>query len=298
MLFLGAALPVQAQDGQRRILAVSVINQKDGNPVPGLTVANFHGELHEKPVKILSVAEDTGSRHIALVVDTSRGMGNDRTRWGFAWDAAEDLVVSLTPENKFVFLTVADHLQEHTDLSSDLETLRSALHRLRESKAAGPTALYDGVIRTAKAFYSPGFADVICLITDGVDTASTQSTKEAETVVARAGLRVFVIWVRPAEGYTAGRDIRLASRWMARMAEMSGGFVLRPRSYKRDRVAQELSPLLGLVTHVYRIEVEFPCAVEKPTEWKLEVVDADGKKRKNVDVSYARLLVPLEKPER
>ena len=42
----------------------------------------------------------------------------------------------------------------------------------------------------------------------------------------------------------------------------------------------------------YRVEMELPVAVDKARDWKLEVVDAKGKRRKDVEVVYPRKLVP------
>ena len=46
------------------------------------------------------------------------------------------------------------------------------------------------------------------------------------------------------------------------------------------------------------VEVELPRAVDKPREWELEAVDADGKKMKNVRVVYPRTLVPCQESVR
>jgi hypothetical protein len=40
-------------------------------------------------------------------------------------------------------------------------------------------------------------------------------------------------------------------------------------------------------------ELSLDSAVDKPRNWKLETVGSDGKKRKDVEVAYPRLLVPL-----
>jgi hypothetical protein len=296
-VLLSVCAVTQTPPPEARTLAVSVVD-REGKPVPKLAASNFRGEFRGEPVKILAATVDQSPRRIALVVDTSAGMGKDATRWRFAWDAAEDLVLSLAPVHEIVFLTVADKLWQHTKLLSDPKALQSALQEAREREAAGATALYDGVIQASRGFSSPGLGDAICLVTDGVDNVSTQTASEVETAVARAGLRLFVVWITPMEGYTAvGTEIRYgrpSTERTDRIAETSGGFVLRPRSYKPDQVGKELAPLRSRLTYVYRLDLEFPETINKPRKWKLEVVDANGKKRRNVAVSYPRLLVPSQ----
>jgi hypothetical protein len=40
-------------------------------------------------------------------------------------------------------------------------------------------------------------------------------------------------------------------------------------------------------------ELSLDSAVDKPRNWKLETIGSDGKKLKDVEVAYPRLLVPL-----
>jgi hypothetical protein len=42
----------------------------------------------------------------------------------------------------------------------------------------------------------------------------------------------------------------------------------------------------------YRLEVELPAETEKPRDWKLDMVDAQGKRRKDVGVVYPQKLGP------
>ncbi len=68
----------------------------------------------------------------------------------------------------------------------------------------------------------------------------------------------------------------------------------------RDRVSKAYVPLEGVpeslvqfyrqMGEFYRVEVELPREVDKAREWELEVVGADGKKRKDVRVVYPRRL--------
>jgi len=42
----------------------------------------------------------------------------------------------------------------------------------------------------------------------------------------------------------------------------------------------------------YRLDVRLPETVEKPTKWKLEVIDTNGKPIRGVEVHYPQELMP------
>jgi len=48
-----------------------------------------------------------------------------------------------------------------------------------------------------------------------------------------------------------------------------------------------------LISHSYRVAVEFSGPIDKPRQWNLEVVDANGKQIKGLITAYPQLLVPL-----
>ncbi|MGA2076046.1 MAG: hypothetical protein ABSH52_21365 [Terriglobia bacterium] len=45
----------------------------------------------------------------------------------------------------------------------------------------------------------------------------------------------------------------------------------------------------------YRLDVRLPETVEKPTKWKLEVIDTNGKPIRGVEVHYPQELMPCAK---
>lgn len=89
-------------------------------------------------------------------------------------------------------------------------------------------------------------------------------------------------WWRP------GLEFPQAESWTRRLPEATGGLVV------RDESLEEVRSFGPLIAEVYRLEVALPQEIDKPREWKLEVVDAGGRKRKDVRVAYPRLLVPKE----
>jgi hypothetical protein len=52
-----------------------------------------------------------------------------------------------------------------------------------------------------------------------------------------------------------------------------------------------------MITDAYRLELDFPRAVDKPREWKLEVVGPDGKKLPNCRLVYPHMVSPVVPPK-
>jgi hypothetical protein len=59
-----------------------------------------------------------------------------------------------------------------------------------------------------------------------------------------------------------------------------------------DVALQRLSQQMG---EFYRLDVRLPESVNKPTKWKLAVVDASGRPMRGVEVHYPQELMPCAK---
>ncbi len=293
LIAVSASLPLSAQAPapapERRTIAVSVLD-KDGKAVHGLTAENFRGEFRGQPVRILSATEDSSPRRIYLLVDTSRGMFGV---WRFVWGAAEDLVLKLTPEHQIAVVRFDLDAKQLSGFSNDQASLLQALRTSQKDEAVGGTALYDTVLRAGRSFSSPAFGDAVYVITDGQDTASRYTLKEAQTDLASNGVRVFAFWVKPQPVQYGFPAVDRTERLVRDLTQATGGSYLATGRYTEQEVADRVRSLYVAITNMYRLEVEFPQRVDKPRDWTLEVIGADGKKLEDVEVARPRLLVPL-----
>jgi hypothetical protein len=276
--FVGVLLPLSAQYGQRRVVAVDVVD-RDGNQVPMLTAADFRGEFRGQPVTIQSAAPATSARRVAMIVDTSGRA--ERSPSGFVWSTTENLIRRLTPDHGVRIFTVTDTLRSHSDLSTDVGALQEGLNEAKGHPFEGGSSLYDGMLAAGRAIARGELGDVICLISDGEDTTSYATARDVEIALVRSGIRLF--WIR------MGAAIR--SERLADIIEATGGLVFEPGRPGKD-VDGELGSLHRLITQVYRLELALPRAVDKPRRWTLELIGPNGQKRKDVRLAYPRLLVP------
>jgi hypothetical protein len=288
LLALGRAPQAWAQEPERRVLDVSVVD-KDGSFVSGLATHNFRGKLDGKAAKILAASFDTSPRRIAVVVDKSGSMAS---KWGAAWAAAADLSLRLSPYSRIVVCTFDQTLHQHSDLSNDQGILQGALAKGRAQIPAGGSALYDGLV-TVNGGPSGLDLDVIYLLTDGQDSTSLATATDAQRAAARRGVRVFVLLFRgdwPPASSPGGLAARQLGEYeMRALAEATGGYVFRAEQFKNLEGLRSFYPLIA---GAYRLEVEFSQPAKEPREWTLEAIDPTGKKLKNVRLAYPRLLVP------
>lgn len=307
------AVGAEAPQPERRVLPVSVID-REGKFVEGLTAANFRGEFRGQPVWILSAELDTSPRRIALIVDTSKSMEITKEVWALVWAVAEEASRQLTPRHRVALLTLeqknepsgarevlAVSIQQRTSFTSEHTELSLAISQAKATGARGGTPLHDGLVLIARAWENPDLGDAILLISDGVDTNSGSSIEEVATLFARQGVRVevFRIYFPDPEAMVA-INYRRGKHFAEDLTRATGG-----TSIKVDRTGYKLADLAALVrrlcvpiAHFYRLEIELPIPVEIRSEWDLDVVDAVGRKRKDLEIAYPRLLVPLTTSKR
>lgn len=292
----------QSPPPERRVFAVGVLD-KEGKFVSGLTAANFRGEYRGQRVKVLSEVPDSSPRRVALIVDI-RGPWVGR-HWELVWTAAEDLVRQLTPRHSVAVLAAGGSAAQRSDFVHDPEAL---LNRLRELQARARSAadarvnLGEVITDGAGGFSPAGFGDVFYAITPVLATyygdpyvTLTEGRQKTKTELARTGLRLFVLWMGEtlASGPRGGSVSPGRPRGLEELVESSGGgLAMVLRRHKPEEVSSLSRPLYEAIAQVYRLEVEFPQGIDKPREWKLEVVDAQGNKLKGVELAYPRLLVP------
>jgi len=298
-----AALAAAAQQPgpERRVFAVSVVDAY-GRPVEGLTAANFRGKHRGKSVKILSAELDSSPRDIGVVVDLAPSL-EDRGGLPLAWAAARDAILALTPTHRMALFTIEEGVNRLVDFTDDRHALLEALDQARARPVERtPTLLVSAVEGIAKQFPRDSWGGVLFLISDAASHARGFSPREAEEALARAGVRVFAVWVNELElrwldagrGTAPRQSHELAENLCRRLAAVSGGLSiqLRPKQVTVEQVPGSLGSLYRPLASTYRVEVEFPKGIEKGGDWELEIVDERGQRRQDVVVAYPRLLVP------
>jgi hypothetical protein len=307
-LSFAMAIPAIAQQTacRERTIPVSIYN-KNGNPAPELTPGSLSGTLGNKPVTIRTVRHLEKPPQIILLVDTSASLA---VRAEDEINVAEGVVLRMPAEVSVGLaffakdlLPVASPTADHNGVTVELEALRWDRRSYR-----GKTAIWTAIQDTVKMFGKPLPGDAIYLISDGVDTASSDKLKEVEGMISAAGIRLFVFLdsdIPPGSSPVGGIGID----WVPQFAKFTGGTVISvsppggpfsalpfrvglvDNKGKATPVGLALDSQMDLLLHYSSVEIELPESPDKPREWKLEFSHTE-KSQKDLVLTYPTLLAP------
>jgi uncharacterized protein with von Willebrand factor type A (vWA) domain len=195
MLFLAAPLRAQNAPCLRRSVVANVVDEK-GNPVPGLTAADFAGRFHGKPVKILSATFDQQPRRIVILLDTSDSMRSFYLFTSDLFSATINELRSVAPTGSALAVaTFSDKFQERLGFSSNWEEIEKQLAAIRtELRPAGPwkgrKVMRDSLLGGVALFGSPRQGDTIVLFSDGRDVDSQTDYHHVQRALWSSGVRL------------------------------------------------------------------------------------------------------------
>ena len=313
LLVAGLVCELPAQDAgcQRRTIAVNVLD-RTGNQVSGLGAADFQGEFRGQPLKVSSSSVDNGPRRVVMLLDTSGSMMDSQREWQLVRRVTHDLVLNSSSEMSLALLTFSAEIGEKVGFDAGRQAVAGKLAALPGEKAGfgkglRPTALFDAILEAVSLLEPTRLGDSVYVVTDGWDNASRSRSKDAERMLLQHGIRLF--------GFVLSDPRFDMTLDLVPLVRTSGGnsfnfnpyrrWVIRPVSQWYSLSEEEELALAVVLRRVYaqmaefyRVEVELPQEVDKPRKWRLEVVDAHGKKRKDLTVVYPRKLMPcaVEEP--
>jgi len=302
------------QDGgcTSRIVPVSVVD-REWNLVRGLSAANFRGKLHGHDVQILSASIDTSPRRIVLVLDASGSMMENE--WDTAKSISEDLIRFAPPRASIAQMAFSETVLEtegfDQDQSALLRHLGDLVKACEQPRKTRQTALFDAIASALGTLGRLQFGDVIFAVTDGGDNRSRTEPKRVEQDLLGAGVRLFCA-LPIAEGYGTRTQVPFYMENVNRlhsMVEATGGNMLalpyaaasEPYRYikaktKDEAVKVALHTLYEQVGEPYRLEMRLPVTLDKAAKWRLEVIEANGKPDRHVEVHFPQQLMPCAKP--
>src|SRR5581483_3195653 len=160
---------------------------------------------------------------IAVLMDTSNSV---KPKLKFEKEAAISFIETVlkSRNDRALFISFDSEVELHQDFTNRLDLLSQAINKV---KAQGETRLYDAVYRVCeeKMFASPGRRRAMVVITDGEDTASDRTLKEAIELAQRSETTVFIISTKAGGffGVQAGQVDSKEDKVLKRLAEDTGG---------------------------------------------------------------------------
>jgi VWFA-related protein len=203
-------------------IAVTVVEQKSGNPVRDLKAADF-AVLDDKTPRRVEAAEFTkATLDIMLLLDTSLA-------GPMVQPVVENVIAQLEPKEQMAivsFHSAADLIQ---DFTSSRELLMRALAKVKYGNEPRVLdALYAAI---DGGFQSSSFRRVILLLSSGVEGPSRVRESEAIRLARRNGVSIFPVFV-------VGYERSLFER----LARQTGGASFNLRDMKRALGSDPVGP--------------------------------------------------------
>ena len=175
---------------------------------------------------------------IGLVIDNSGSMYKKRPAVN---KASLDLVAASNPKDEAFVVNFADDAYIDQDFTADLNKLRDGLSHI---ESRGGTALYDAVVASADKLAADAQRpkQVIVIITDGEDNASTLGSEQAiRRVQQLSGPVIYSIGLLFGDEMSHG-EVRHARRALEMLSAETGGIAFFPKSLDQiDEIAAEVA---------------------------------------------------------
>ena len=194
------------------------VTDQHGSPIGGLTKENFvlKEDDHEQTIKVFG-RESALPLSIALAIDTSLSTRQDLPlEQASAKRFAHEIIRPIDALSVYAF---SESVREATrGYTSDLKHIDESIDHIRVGAA---TALYDAIYLASRALDPRKGRKVLVLITDGGDTVSSVSYKEALRAAEEAEALVYSIIIVPIES-SAGRETG-GEHALIQLSEDTGG---------------------------------------------------------------------------
>jgi len=209
LLSVFLAMPIAAQQNTGTTFKVDVklvnvfvtVTDRQGAPIGNLTKNDFNIAEDGVPQKIAVFTKESQlPLSIVLAVDTSSSTRKDIR---LELEAARRFIHSiLRPQDSLALYTFATDVSELTPFTAKLRQIDGAINEVR---VGGATSLYDAIYLGSKALLNREGRKVLVLVTDGGDTASSTTYKEALRAAQQSEALVYSLIDVPVEA-SAGRN--------------------------------------------------------------------------------------------
>ncbi len=205
-------------------LPITVVDDKTRRFVVDLKQTDFEILEDKIPQNIVSFLPQTDlPLDVAVLMDTSNSV---KPKLKFEKEAAVSFLETMltSRRDRALFATFDSQVELHQDLTNRLDLLSKAIYKV---KAQGETRMFDAIHQVCeeKMAASPGRRRAMVIITDGEDTISEKTMKDAVEIAQRTETVIFAISTKSGGffGVQAGTVDRKEDKELKRLAEDTGG---------------------------------------------------------------------------
>ena len=178
----------QFTSGVNLVEVYASVTDTQGNPIAGLTQADFELRENGEPQTISNFAAGEFPLSAAIALDRSFSMSG--TRLSLAKSAAHAFLAELRPQDEAMVLAVGSQVEVSAPLSTDRAAQRDAINRL---DAFGTTGLYDAIIHAIDDVQPAKGRRALVLLSDGDDRYSQASAADALARARRSDVMIFPV---------------------------------------------------------------------------------------------------------
>jgi Ca-activated chloride channel family protein len=185
-------IPLTAQftSGVSLVEVYATVTDLKGQPVEGLTAADFAVDEDGQPQSVAVFA--AGTLPLALAVAVDRSFSMSRERLAMVVSAVKELVGGLRADDEVMVLAIGSTTDIVAPLSRDHRRVQEALHTL---EPWGTTPLYDAAMAAIDAIQTANGRRALILLSDGDDRYSETSASDLLARARRSDVIVYPVAV-------------------------------------------------------------------------------------------------------
>jgi VWFA-related protein len=250
------AFPTQLEE----VFLTVTVTDKSGRPVTDLQAQDFvvaeNGRVQKIQLFARAVEPEGGSDRrqdalaldLGMLMDTSESMLKELKR---SQQAAVRFLETIPRARELITVFFDEEIRVSQYNSENQQGL---FERIHEAKGGGNTALYDAMAVYLSRIQGSSGRKTLVLFTDGEDTRSDLNASELVRLVRASPVTIYPISFSNALGPGSLRALK-ANSFLDHMAELSGGKVFAPRSFRDlpkiyDQILDELASqyVIGFVS--------------------------------------------------
>lgn len=305
MLSLGLPFPLHSQQNTCENRAI-VVNAHDENGffIRQLEAANFKATIGGKDSAILAEKLGPAPSRVVVVLDVSSSMNAGASRQISLYTTGE-LVHSLSGNADFALVVFGSRILETIPFGHSRKQVMAAIDNAvrtpRDFLKDRQPSFRDALLYASNLLTPPKIGDSVVLASNGGysgDRESKTTADKLERALWSKGIRVFVL-EPPAPhlqyyyGFFVDQEHADAGpAELSEIAEGSGGSVVTFSDADGPRMFLSTHNVEDQIANYYLLQLAPLPEVRKPEEFRLELVDASGKKRKDATLLFSHKLLP------
>jgi Mg-chelatase subunit ChlD len=292
-----------------RSIAVNVFDAR-GDAIRDLTMESFRVHLNGNPVAVLDAQYSVAARRIVVLLDISGSMRGEYStgKWTIAREAVGDLLAQTPPDVPIAMLTFAGEVKNTFDFSHNRTDIARWLEGVPKRgptlKYPAKTALFDAILEGLRLLGTVRSGDAIYAITDGGENASHASRPQTRAALLQSTVRMFAFLLAESSVVFHERESKesflemvddsggvcfaIAGRHRPDAASWSEDFVYDKDA--REKIKSSTHDVNVQISEFWTLQLAAP-ASDREDKIKLMVLGPNGKIRKDVKLTYPRVLL-------